>query len=202
MMTEENGLILRDLLPSQFENMEQVVEENLFNDTDRPAGNFAGWLWQFVGSKATAAIHELLNFNVLQLFARGWCLAKELEAFSDPEKHTKKRVSVFVGDHKLPIELHPVITVTLGSYGERHLRFTLELTAHIQAIEILIRSGSIIGVRGGNYELTAQLKYGKMKLHPNEIKSGPRQLTREYKFKEPGFEIRKFTKPVFGTPTA
>ena len=39
-----------------------------------------------------------------------------------------------------------------------------------------------------------------MKLHPNEVKSGPRKLTREFKFKESGIEIRKFTKLVFETP--
>ena len=193
-MDDETGLLVRELLPERFENIEQTIKDGFSSSAEQTPTGLTSFVWQTVGRQATASVHELLNFDILELLARGWCLAQEIEEQSDQAKHQKRKVTVTVGEHKFPVELHPVLAITMGPYKARPLRFTLELAATVHAVALSIRAGHIVGIAAGDYEISAQLKYGNMKMHPKEIKSKRRQISREYKFKEPGILIGRRSK--------
>ena len=123
------------------------------------------------------------------MLARGWCLTHEVEAQAALSiQRPKKKFTVFVGEHKLPVELHPTLIITINQLGERRLRFTLELTAVVHSIRLIIRNGHLKSVEAGDYQVSAQLKYGQVNLH-KEVKWAKRKFPGEYNFDAPGIPI-------------
>ena len=177
-MDDEYGRSLRTLLPDSFERMEDVVKEKLSSEPGADWGRVPKFAWNFVGSRATDAVHKVLGIDVFEIIARGWAKAVELREYNDPVKYPPDKESkTHLFDHKLTAKVHPVIEVTILGFGQTKLKFTLELTATFRSAELHIKGGRIVAVAAGDCSASAQLKYGDLKMH-NEVKTADLKLGR------------------------
>ena len=181
----DSGVTVTGLLPDTFKNMESAVKNELSKDT---ALGVAGKLWGLIGSAATDAIRNRLNFDVVDLLGCGWVVARELHEYKDPQKHPANETSiVYLGQHKMKTNIHPVVILTLGPI-RREVPFTLELTAQVNSVALLIRNGHITGAGTGDCFVKAQLKLRDIPLH-EPIKSRKVTLPGRHDFQAPGITI-------------
>ena len=182
----DSGLMVNELLPQTFNRMEGIVRDELSKD---PAMGLATRVWELVGSTATGAIRSRLNFDIVELLARGWALARGLHEYKDPKKHPRNESSiVYLGQHDMKTEVHPVLTLMIGPVQSPELRFTLEMKAHINSVALSIRDGHITGLGAGDCFVEAQLKYREIALH-DPMKSRKVTLPGHHDFKAPGLAI-------------
>jgi hypothetical protein len=136
----------------------------------------------------TNDIRSRLNFDVVEVLARGWVFARELHEYKDPNKHPRGESSiVYLGEHKMTTELYPVLTMMIGPI-RRELRFTLAMTAQINSVRLSIRDGHITGFGTGDCLVKAQLKYREIALH-GPIASRKVTLPGHRDFTAPGLAI-------------
>ena len=181
----DSGITVTGLLPDTFKNMESAVKNELSND---PATSVASKFLGLIGSAATDAIRNRLNFDVVELLGCGWVVARELHEYKDPQKHPPSETSiVYLGQHKLKTDVHPVVVLTIGPI-RREIPFTLEMTAQVNSFALLIRDGHITGAGTGDCFVEAQLKCGEIALH-DPIKSRKVTLPGRHDFQAPGLTI-------------
>jgi hypothetical protein len=166
-MSDDSGCKIRDLLPDRMEQLADVMRTELEQQGAVDGGGGRGRLaWSLVASEASDAIAGVLDDDVFELLARGWCLARELREYSDQAKHPAgERSVVHLGEHRFSTSVQPTLKVSIDGLVLPSLRFTLEVTAHVQAIALEIEDGRIRAVAAGECYLTAQLKYGDVALH-------------------------------------
>jgi hypothetical protein len=70
-----------------------------------------------------------------------------------------------LGEHSVATEVHPVLTLVIGSIECRPLRFTVVRRGHFRSLALVIRDGCIAGLGSGDCSVSAQLKYGEVPLH-------------------------------------
>jgi hypothetical protein len=184
-MTESSGVTLRQLLPEEVD-MKPVVKDELRKNA------YVGRLslaWGFIGSEATDAVRNVLDCDVFEIVARGWCVARELHEYADSSKHPPgERSIVHLGEHEFATNVHPVLSISVGAIECPPLRFTLELAAHFRSVALSISNGRITGLAAGDGYVSAQLKYGTVNLHKKK-ESEKVPLPVEFRFREPGLAI-------------
>ena len=188
-MNEGSGLTVRELLPEQFDHMERTMQDALGKDSGSTGPGLPEFAWHIASSEATTAMRDSVDGDVFSLLARGWCFARELQKYRDRASFPPdERMVVFVGEHALATEMHPLLTVSVGSVDFRPIRFTLVLTANFRSAALLIQDARITGVRAGDCFVSAQLKYGDINLH-NPLASRHVDFPGEIQFKPPGLPI-------------
>lgn len=188
-MSEQSGCTVADLLPDKFDHLDEVIKESLASDSAEARPNIPSFAWQIIQSKAAQAVRDALDGDVFELLARAWCVARELHEFTDRRKHPPgKDSTVFLGDHQVSTEVHPVLAVTVGPVESARLRFTVKLTAHFRSAALSIRDGHITAIDAGDCAVAAQLKYKDVKLH-KERESKNVKLPGRLQFHPPGLEI-------------
>ncbi len=171
-MTTETVCQISELLPGKFAHMDEIVKNQLQGETDSSGAGIPGFVWGIVSAKAAESIHEVLGYDVMGLLALAWCSAHELQEYTDICKYPpRKKLTVFLGEHKVATEVHPIISVSLGAAKFRPLRFTVELAAEFRSAELTIRDGHIIAVGAGDCAVSAQLKYNDIKLHKSKSRN-------------------------------
>ena len=112
-MTE---LTLRDLLPTEFKRMDEVVKSELHRDSALQKA-FPTALTGVVADKAAGAVLGVLNIDVFGLLAGAWAMARELHPYSTAAgKHPPdETATLFLGEHELAAELHPSVELTFGA---------------------------------------------------------------------------------------
>jgi len=184
-MNEQSGCPLRDLLPAQFDGMADTMQTELCKQDGVSRGQLA---WGFVGSEASSAVRDVLDGDVFELVARGWCAAKELHEYTVASKHPpNERAIVHLGEHAFVKVLHPVLEVMVGPIHCDSLRFTLELAANFRAVALAIVRGHIVAVDAGDGYVSAKLKYGEVTLHHKESRKVP--FPGHLEFRSPGLAI-------------
>ncbi|MFZ0869709.1 MAG: hypothetical protein WAM90_03165 [Rhodanobacter sp.] len=184
-MTELSGCQVRELLPGPIERMEGTVKDELCQD---PGISKTRLAWGFIGSEATESMRSVLDYDVFELVAHGWCVAKELHEYTDRNKHPLgERSIVHLAEHEFVKVVHPVLDIMIGSYKSRTLRFDLELTAHFRAAALSICDGYITGVGAGDGNVIAKLKYHDVTLHSHQTREVP--YPAHIDFKAPGLAI-------------
>lgn len=185
-MTE---LTLRDLLPTEFKRMDEVVKSELHRDSALQKA-FPTALTGVVADKAAGAVLGVLNIDVFGLLAGAWAMARELHPYSTAAgKHPPdETATLFLGEHELAAELHPSVELTFGAIGHFSLKFTLKLAARLRAAQLTIRNGHIIEIGRCDGSVSAQLKYGETPLH-DELKSKDLPLIPSLPLPEPGVRI-------------
>src|SRR5690349_14798486 len=103
-MTE---LIVRDLLPTQFKRMDEVVKAELRGDSALQAAGFPKSLSGVVADRAASAVLGVLQIDAFELLASAWAKARELHEYSTAAgKHPPDEVAtLFLGEHELAAEL-------------------------------------------------------------------------------------------------
>ena len=188
-MDEEYGQKVRELLPSKFERIDEVIRKKICSDDKVEQPSIPGFVWELVGSKATEAVHDLMDCDAFELLAHAWSTARELHECTDESKHPPGKESlVFLGEHKLSTNVHPILELTIGSFVRERLRFTLELVAKFDVADLVIFNKHIVAIDKGVCSASAQLKYGNEKLH-NELKSKRLTLAKPIKLRAPGLAI-------------
>jgi len=186
-MTESSGCQVRELLPASFSPMEDVLKQALCKDPGIGPRTLA---WGFIGSEATGALRSVLDCDVFELVAHGWCVAKELLEYSDPARHPPgERSIVHLGKHSFVKTVHPVLDVTIDSIKCASLRFTLELAANFRSVALSISDGRITGAGAGDGDVGIQLKYGEATLLDKETRKVP--FPARIDFKAPGLPIAR-----------
>ncbi|MEO8748265.1 MAG: hypothetical protein ABI379_11515 [Rhodanobacter sp.] len=183
-MTEENGVTVSELLPDSFSRLAQTMQDKVSKD-DGGSVSMPGFAWNFAASETTTEIRNALDCDVFALVARGWCFASELSKYKDEAKYPAGTKSVvYLGEHALTTEVHPVLALSIGPIRCRPIRFTVELKANFLTAALLIVNGSIVGLDSGDCFVSAQLKYGEISLH-DEVKSRHVPLPGRITFKSP-----------------
>lgn len=181
----DSGVTVTGLLPDTFKNMESAVKNELSKD---PATSVASRFLGLIGSAATDAIRNRLNFDVVELLGCGWVVAQELREYKDLQKHPPNETSIlYLGQHKMRTDVHPVVIITIGPI-RREIPFTLEMTAQINSFALRIRDSHIKGAGTGDCFVEAQLKCGDIPLH-DPIKSRKVTLPGSHDFQAPGLRI-------------
>ena len=186
-MATSSGLTVSLLLPAQFTDLQTAVEGEIKRD---PSLNSApGFVAGMVADKAGQAARGLLSMDPVELMAQAWAKARELHAYRDETKHPPGETStVFLGEHSLTCDLHPVIDVTLAALGKLTLEFTLEFAADIRAAELTIRDKAIVAVGRTDASVSAVLKYKDTPLH-DPLESKKLTLVQSVSLKAPGVAI-------------
>ena len=170
-MNEPSGCPIRDLLPASFEGMPDTMQTELCKQDGVTSGRLA---WGFVGSEASSAVRGVLDADVFELVAHGWCAAKELYEYTDRSRHpANERAIVHLGEHAFVKTLHPVLEVMVGPLDCGSLRFTLELAANFRAVALAIVDAHIVAIEAGDGYVGATLKYGDVTLHHAESRKVP-----------------------------
>ena len=184
-MTESAGYPVRDLLPASLPRMDKVLQQALGKDSRIDPRKLA---WGFIGSEATDAVRSVLDCDVFELLAQGWCSARELHEYSDPARHPPgERSIVYLAKHSFVQTVHPVLDVTVDSIPCPPLRFTLELAANFRSVALSITGGRITGAGAGDVDVGARLKYGDVTLFDKETRKLP--FPARIDFKAPGLLI-------------
>jgi hypothetical protein len=188
-MTETYGCSVRELLPDDFNRMDEVIKDGLNLASGEAPTTLPRVAMEVVESKAVEAVRDALDVDIFELLARAWGKARELHEFTDREKYPpEKTYTAFLGEHDLSTEVHPVLILTIGRLEGPRVRLTVELTAHFRLAELSIREGHIIAVGAGDGSVGAQLKYKDVPLH-KELKSTPVKLSKALRLQPPGLAI-------------
>ena len=183
-MPEESGVAVRDLLPDSFTRLERTIQDKVI-ESNGGSPSIPGFAWDFATSETATAIRGTLDCDVFELLARGWCFARELSKFHDQTKYPPGTKSiVYLGEHALTTEIHPVLTLLIGPIASRPLRFTVELKANFRSAALLITDACITGLDSGDCFVSARLKYGEVTLH-DEVRSKHVGLPGRIRFKTP-----------------
>jgi len=189
-MTEQSGVMLGSLLPYEFGRMEETMRREFDKDPNVRTAGFPNFAWRVCGTEATNALHDALNCDVFELVARGWCFARELMTYADDsEREPNKRTIVYLGEHSVTTSVHPVLIVTIGTIKCPPLRFTLDISAEFKSGALTIQNGYIKSAGCGACLVSAQLKYGEVKLH-DKRKSRSVPVPGTINFAAPGLAIR------------
>ena len=179
----DSGIRLKQLLPSDLGELERAVDSEIRIGREHSQ---AGVAWGFVRSTAADRIRDVLDFDAIELIATGWSKAVELrQSNHQPPGQT---TIVHLGKHDIKTSVHPVLTVGFSLLPHVALRFTLEVTAHFKGAALSVRNGHILAAETGQASVSAQLLYGKAKLHGKQ-ESPALLLPGRYTFKEPGIRI-------------
>lgn len=96
-MNEQSGFPVRDLLPASFDCMADTMQTELCKQEGMTRGRLA---WNFVGSEASSAVRSVLDGDVFEWVARGWCTVKQLYEYTDASRHpSNERAIVHLGQH-------------------------------------------------------------------------------------------------------
>lgn len=194
-MSESSGVTVRELLPTSFSGLEERVQDVLAKDASSTDPSLPGFARHVAASEATTALQGVLDCDFFSLLARGWGLATELKAHTDRKRYPAGTTSiVYLGEHSVVTQIHPVLTLVIGAIECRPLRFTVDLKAHFRSVALVILDGYIIALNNGDCSVSAQLKYGEVALH-KEVASRNVNLPGHVPLQPPGVAIG-------GDPTA
>ncbi|MFL6844596.1 MAG: hypothetical protein ACJ8ER_06910 [Allosphingosinicella sp.] len=162
-MDEARRPTVGDLVPERLEGLAERVKESLSEDPGVKGNKLA---WDLIGSEVEGALRSVLDCDLIETLAKAWTTARALQDYADPAKHPAGEASVVhLGEREVERELHPVVAVTIGQCDCMELRFTLTLAAHFSGLALTIRAPCITGGSAGDLKVSAQLSYGKVKLH-------------------------------------
>jgi len=160
-MSDEGGIRVADLLPERFQ-LGPAVEQAMQGDPDACPPGLA---WDFIAGQAADALRSLLDCDAIELIAQGWAKARALQDYADPAKHPPGETAiVHLAEHKLVREVHPVLEVAVAGCPPVSLRFTIALAAQVRGLALSIEGGHIRAAAAGDASVSAQLKYGAVKL--------------------------------------
>lgn len=128
------------------------------------------------------AVMACLHFDPLVLLADGWCTARDIRACRNADK-TGKPVVLKLGAHSIERDMHPAVTIDLGSKKSFALDIGLSLAGHFKGVELTIRETNLVSVGSGTCTLTLQIKVAGRTVVSKDLKA--LDLPGEYRFAQP-----------------
>jgi hypothetical protein len=187
-MIDLSETTVRHLLPGQLSNITQVLNEKLHEELRGKA--LPNVLDDAIADRVTQAVTGVLDIDVLSILAGGWAKAGEIRQYRtpDPKLPTGAVTELFLGEHDLSAELHPVVTLSFTKVAAIRIPFVLSLIAHIRFAKLTIRETRIIEVGQTDASVKAQLNLGAFPLH-KPLESSECTLVKGHKLKDPGIAI-------------
>src|SRR5688572_27072253 len=156
---DDGGCKVRDLLPDRFDDLDEVVANEMKTAEGGQAGLPAMAL-KVAGDEAAKAVGKALDCDLFETLAQAWRKARELHEYKDPTKHPPgERSTVFLAGHKLSRSLPLALDVKVAGLAQIKLTFALDLKADFRCADLTIMDGRIIEIGAGDCQATAQLKY-------------------------------------------
>lgn len=181
----EHGIRVADLLPETWDLGSAMGAAA----PDAAHAEAASLPWGLIAGPAEDALRGLLDCDVLELLAQGWCKAKAFRDYADPAKYPPdETVTVHPADHKFVRDLHPELAVSITNCPPARLRFTVALAAQFSGVALSIRGGHILGGTLGDAVVSAQLKYGAVAI-TDQQSSRALKLPGRFTFAAPGLRI-------------
>ncbi len=125
------------------------------------------------------AVMACLHFDPLALLAEGWCTARDIRAY----RNADKAVVLKLGAHSIERDMHPAVTVDLGSEKSFALDIGLSLAGNFKGVELTISESRLVSVGSGTCSLSLQIKVAGRTLVSKDLKT--LDLPGEYRFAQP-----------------
>jgi hypothetical protein len=190
MMIDPAELTVRDLLPADMHAMDKTVGDALRDDPALQKAHLPGGLTGPIADRVVGAVTGVLNVKILTLLADAWAKAREIRGYRTPDAThpADTTTTLFLGEHELSADLHPVAELDFSSVSHLTLRFTVTVSARLRAAQLSIRNGHIIEIGKTDGSVSATLKYGGVPLH-KELRSQDWVLVGDHVLAEPGIAI-------------
>ena len=119
----------------------------------------------FVAEAGAKQLNEALDTDVFEMLADAWLAFKKVRDCADPATHPPKQDTV-VTLHEVEITSSntPLLHVTVGGVALPDLKFSLDLTAKFQTLQLVVRDARIRSLRPVTASAIVKLKYGSAKL--------------------------------------
>jgi len=130
--------------------------------------------WEAVRNSATGKLREeLAKQDGMDWLARAWTKSQEVRTAALETLDGVPERSVPLASHRLSQEVLP--TVTLYCAGlELELEFTLDLSAEIECVDLVVQHGCLVAIRAGRLMPSAALSFKGIPI--SQIEGGPINL--------------------------
>ena len=189
-MIDPAELSVRDLLPDDMHAMDKTVGDALRNDPALQEAHFPGGLTGPIADRVAGAVTGVLDVKILTLLADAWAKAREIHGYRTPDAThpADTTTTLFLGEHTLSADLHPVAQLDFSGVSHLTMRFTVTVSARLRAAQLSIRNGHIVEIGKTDGSVSVALKYGGVPLH-KELRSQDWVLVGDHVLAEPGIAI-------------
>jgi hypothetical protein len=189
-MIDPAELTVRDLLPDDLQAMDKAVGDALRNDPALQKAHLPGGLTGPIADRVAGAVVGVLDVKILSLLADAWAKAREIRQYRTPDAThpADATTTLFLGEHELSADLHPVAQLDFSNVSHLTMRFTVTISARLRAAQLSIRNGHIIEIGKSDGSVSVAMKYGGVPLH-KALRSQDWVLLRDHMLAEPGIAI-------------
>lgn len=189
-MIDPAVLTVRDLLPADLQAMDKSVADALRDNPELQKAHFPAGVSGAIANRVTGAVAGVLDVKILTLLADAWAKAREVHQYRTPDAShpVDATTTLFLGEHELSADLHPVAQLDFSSVTHLTMRFTVSISAKLRAAQLTIRNGHIVEIGKSDGSVSATLKYGGVPLH-TALRSQEWVLIGDHMLAEPGIPI-------------
>jgi hypothetical protein len=150
------GISLNELFQFSESDVDKGVAEYAKEHTDAASG-LAG----FAASIAAQELNKALDVDIFELFAEAWIKARSIKEYGDRAKHPPGESAVVtLGETELTSTSYPVLELSVSGMKLPVLKFTLELVAKFETVQLAISDARIRSMKPGEAAVVVRLKYG------------------------------------------
>lgn len=144
--------------------------------------------WNSLRDMALKRLNEGLALeDGISCLSRAWTVATELRAAAKATiTEGPERILVPLSSHQISQELCPVVTLSCGDV-DLPLEFTLNLSADIDSIDLIVQRGWFTAIQAGRFTPAASLSFHGITL--GEKAAPPIELVDAYQLADGGFQI-------------
>ncbi|HKX92809.1 MAG TPA: hypothetical protein VJM15_10350 [Sphingomicrobium sp.] len=145
--------------------------------------------WNALREKAGERLrHELAKQDGLSWLARAWTKSRELKAAGVESLNSGDERRVALASHDIAQDLHPTVKLVCGAL-ELELEFTLQLSAGIAWIDLIVRDGCLVALQAGRLTPSAALSFRGIEI--SQETGRPIDLLEPYPLPPPGLRIAR-----------
>jgi hypothetical protein len=161
-MADAFGVTVNELLPSHIDQLADSVDQHVKSEPHALARLARG----LVKSQADHQLRDVLKVDVFELIAKAWAGARAMHNYTDASAHPPDQTEIMhLGEHTVTATVHPVLQIIVAGIKLEPMRFSLILSAQLQAAALSIRNAAIIAASPGDASATAELRYRDVRLH-------------------------------------
>ena len=118
-----------------------------------------GLTWGMVEEAVDDSYRKLLELDLVDIFLGAWKKWRELQTYTDPEKHPHGEIAkVTLSRHTVKSKHKPTIEIWLGDRRMTEIRFDVELKLKLEAFVLEIRDAAVCAIESGKLEASGSIK--------------------------------------------
>jgi len=119
----------------------------------------------FALERAKDQLNQAIDVDVFELFAGAWVKFKQVRDCANPATHPPGQDTIVtMHDVEVTSSNSPLLHTKIGEVPLPDLRFTLDLTAKFEAIQLVVRDAHVRAIKPGAASAIVKLKYGNTTL--------------------------------------